>query len=309
MKKPLARRHAPPPHSRGFTLIEMLMVIAVLSILMALLVAAVVNARRPAVIAQVKTEMGQFSTAIQTFKTDFGMIPPSQITLEETGGSWSAASQAVIGSLWPQFDFSLDRDLNDDGDTTDTITLYGAECLVFFLCGVPVWNDVDGSTTRNAGDTWYPNGFARNPADPFSRTGTNRQGPYYTNLKTDRLVASTTHPGFYGYSDPYPGTQVVYLYASGNDGQGYNEDSSGNGLDLGGAMSYYYRQGSESATSPPFSSPFWNSNSFQLICAGADRQFGTGGPYTKENAANQLTGNRDAERDNITNFSDGVLAP
>lgn len=51
----------------------------------------------------------------------------------------------------------------------------------------------------------------------------------------------------------------------------------------------------------------YNSNSFQIICAGLDDRFGTGGAYAAENTADLFVGDREFEKDNITNFHTGLL--
>ncbi len=304
MRTPFVRRSAVPAFRSGFTLVELLVVIAILSILIALLLPAIFSSRRAAVVTQVTSEINKLSGAITSFKQDAGVEPPSQITLYETAADWSGtstttvASRALIGRIWPQFDFTLDRDINDDGDTADTFTLYGSECLVFFLAGVVQWNDTNGNSTRDAtDDVWVPIGFSLNPADPFDRTGTNRKT--YLTFNQEKLVPSTTNTNFFGYNDPISGTPRAFLYISSYDGQGYNT------ADLGGALADGYRNGT-SATSP-----YYNPNGFQIISAGFDRMYrtgatGGGGPYQK---GTDMGVARDAERDNITNFSNGLLAP
>lgn len=303
-------RTAARARRRGFTLIELLMVIAILSILIALLMRATMGAMVAARIQQVRTEITALDTAIKSFKQEFGMEPPSNITLCEVAANWSAnpQSQAIIGRIWPQFDFTLARDLNGDGDSTDApITLNGSECLVLFLGGVL---DSNGE----------PIGFARTPANPWTATGTNRLGPFYQFAK-DRLIPgqrNSSNVAFtYLYADAITGTQSPYLYASSNEGQGYNEAAAlpHTALDFpANTLTYYYRKGTD--TNDPsvsaFTSPFWNNNGYQIISAGFDRRFGVGGPYQK-GTMSIFTGTtaqaREFERDNITNFSDGVLMP
>ncbi len=305
----------------GFTLLELLAVVAVIAVLLALLLPAIMGAGNKARIVQVKTEIGGLTKSIADFKVAHGVEPPSNITLYETGGSWNTAELVKLQRIWPQFTGTLDYDFNLDGSISGSVPLSGSECLVFFLGGPATWveksspanrtfNTADGETVVQV------NGFSKNPADPFgpmsSGTGT-REGPYYT-FTADRLVSNPTSTYIYSFADPIPGTQKPYLYASSNEGQGYNEDASGYALDFGTsprAMDYYYRQGTET-TAAPFTSPFWNKSGFQIISAGMDRKYGIGGPYQSKALAIQ-TGQsataRDDERDNITNFSDGVLVP
>jgi prepilin-type N-terminal cleavage/methylation domain-containing protein len=310
-----------PQPRGGFTLIELLTVIAILSILIAFLVPAVLNARRSALVVQVTTDITTLDNAIKSFKNEFGVEPPSTITLCEAAADWNSTaanivtSRAIISRIWPQFDFSINRNLNDDVNSsgvdnmTSTFTLTGSECLVFFLGGVVIWNDTNGDGERNKGDAWIPSGFSRNPADPFSRTGTNRVPPFI-NFLSNRLIMNSsffiepapsmrpyTQANIYpisGYSDPISGTPARYLYVSSNDGQGYLT------ADLGGVMTDAYRNGTSA------NSPYWNPNGYQIISAGFDRKFGTGGAWQK---GESLPSSRDAERDNITNFSNGLLEP
>lgn len=317
MKTLVALRFAARTRRRGFTLIELLAVITILSILIALLLPAIFGANRAARVQQVKTEIVALDTAIKSFKQEFGMEPPSNITLCEVPANWSAypQSQAIISRIWSQFDFTLARDLNGDLDMTDPpITLNGSECLVLFLGGV---FDTNGE----------PTGFSRIPANPWQTGGTNRLGPFYE-FKKDRLMAPSPslNPNFYVYADPITGTQSPFLYASSNEGQGYNVAAAPiNGAsDFSPAMQYYYYQGANTAFDPTttaFSSstapgPFtpWNKNGYQIISAGFDRKFGVGGLYQKGELSVPTSGSisaaaRDFERDNITNFSDGMLIP
>ncbi|MFO0919075.1 MAG: hypothetical protein U0872_12270 [Planctomycetaceae bacterium] len=271
---------------------------------------------------QTKTEMGGLASSIASFKQKFGSEPPSNITLSETG-TWTGSSDLVaslikLRTIWPQFNSALTYDFNLDGDANDVISLSGPECLVFFLGGPTTFVDADSDRLYDSNENVVQvNGFSKNAADPFgpmaSGTAT-REGPFYTSFTLDRLISNPSNTYIYSFADPFPGTQKPYLYASSNDGQGYREDASGNALDFGtapAAMTYYYRQGAETSAAP-FTSPFWNKNSFQIISAGADRKYGIGGPYQKGELAipsGQSATYRDDERDNITNFSDGVLVP
>jgi hypothetical protein len=64
-----------------------------------------------------------------------------------------------------------------------------------------------------------------------------------------------------------------------------------------------------SSTSSISTLPAWNANSYQIISPGPDGIYGSGGAYQQGDANGLLVGARSGERDNITNFSSGVLAP
>ncbi|HCO23149.1 type II secretion system protein [Gimesia maris] len=274
---------------RAFTLIELMIAIVIILILIGLLVPAIGAVRLRAQQSQVRTEIANLEAAITSFKSDFGIDPPSYIYLYEDGGAaWDQHSKALIRKMWPQFNFGLNRDINNDGDTTDTFELSGGECLVFFLGGV---FDSTGKT---------PNGFSKNPANPFSIAsgGTNRQGPYFefdisrfTDIDNDNAAE---------YKDAFPSQLLPYLYFSSYGGRGYRTSELPVIPSLGVDVKNVYHQGTPGATL----GPAYKLKSFQIISPGADAQYGTGGNY---DPAKNFPAGRTVEADNVTNFSSGSL--
>jgi prepilin-type N-terminal cleavage/methylation domain-containing protein len=341
--------HLATRHSRGeaarfaFTLLELLIAISIIAVLAGLILTVASSASVKAHNAQVAADIQSLSTGIAAFKQRFGVEPPSSINLYEQPGGWSgdARSMGLIRQIWPQFDFTYQSyantsdnngvDINGNGTNTDTITISGVECLVFFLGGIP------------AGLGGPPMGFSQNPSDPFNVhiisgnrqvVGSNRVS--FTEFDVSRLLLYTPAGGtkhtMNAYLDPLPGQKQPYLYLSSYGGQGYNpyelvglppatpslNNAPGGNNPTGNAFVDVYRQGPLgywTSTSPTFvqntstlSTP-WNANSFQIISPGGDQQYGTGGEYETANANTLLIGTRGVERDNITNFSSGVLAP
>ena len=300
----------------GFTLIELMVVIVIIAILMSLILPAVQSDRMRARTLQVKTEISSIDSAITRFKVDFLIEPPSGIIIFENSADWVSnatkpavvKSRAILRQLWPQFDFTINRDINFNGNHTDTFTLAGAECMVFFLGGVPRLEDLNGNGTRETGELLIPSGFSKNPVNPFV-TGGNRQGPYYE-FDTRRLVESPSNAGFFVYKDPLPNQKSPYVYLSSYGGTGYQLNDLGSG-----GLSFWYVQG-KTVTS---ASPAWNATKFQIISPGSDGAYGAGGPYdTSSNpplpgwtsTTPSLTvtdAQREVENDNITNFSSGRL--
>jgi prepilin-type N-terminal cleavage/methylation domain-containing protein len=92
------RRPASSLRPRGFTLIELMVVIIVISILAALLLPAIIGAVNAARNAQVTAEINGLATALADFKTKFGDYPPSRIILREDG-AFDTTSTLGLGSF------------------------------------------------------------------------------------------------------------------------------------------------------------------------------------------------------------------
>lgn len=289
----------PAPQRRGFTLIELMIVIVVIATLLALLLPAVSSVFRTARDSQVQMEIRSLEQAIASFKTQFGIDPPSQIKLFEARSGWvtDPVSVANIRSMWPRFDFDKDRDINLDTDMTDVITLRGAECLVFFLGGMRA-KDTSSGNLLNA-----VTGFSRNPGNPFSvqALGEVRDGPFFE-FKTNRLVPSNNDNSFLVYIDSLNGhaaPYAPYFYASSYEGRGYSSSDLVNGT-TGSTLSDVYRLSSTNYINP---------KTFQIISPGVDHMFGSGGIYTEASASNTRGLASKADYDNLTNFHNGRLNP
>jgi prepilin-type N-terminal cleavage/methylation domain-containing protein len=61
----------------AFTLIELLVVISIIGVLAAFTIPALKAAKRASILNQVKSEMGQLETAIDSFKAAYGFYPPA----------------------------------------------------------------------------------------------------------------------------------------------------------------------------------------------------------------------------------------
>lgn len=306
-------------HRVAFTLVEIMVAIVIIAILMAFLLPALSGVNTRAKISAVKADMDQLTTGIAAFKLDLGREPPSSLTFYEAGGAaWNVSttdgprSRGIIASLFPRFAFGA-TDFNQDGDTTDVITLDGAECLVFFLGGMP--NYATGALT----------GFSKNPLTPFAPGVNNRRGPYFefrncgitgASATTGRFV-DTDGDGFPEYLDPIGGQTQPYLYFA--TGYRTQNDGSGNWInadnwDLTSPTSqrmrraYYQYPIASNAFPPPTTAQPHNASSFQIISAGFDYTYGDGGAFDPNNDTNNATMSTQ-DRDNITNFHSGMLRP
>lgn len=303
----------------GFTLIEILMAVAILAILIGLLLPAIMGGSRAARIQEVKTDIDRLNTAMTDFKREFQRDVPGSITLCEATADWTVGdgprSRGIIRQLWPQFTFGP-TDFNADGDATDVHTLEGAECLVFFLGGM-----VDfGAGTTGTGALV---GFSKNPVAPFAYGG-NRRGPFIefrggcnptatSRSFTGRLV-DTDADGFPEYLDTLPGQTRPYLYFE----TGYRFQSDGgsswvNSDNWGSTTpsqrmprAYYQLPLNPTFPAGAIASIPHNRTGYQIISAGSDYEYGLGGAFDATDPGNN-TGLATEDRDNITNFHSGLL--
>ncbi|MCA9111503.1 MAG: prepilin-type N-terminal cleavage/methylation domain-containing protein [Planctomycetaceae bacterium] len=293
-----------PEHQRhprsGFSLIELMAVIAIIGILLAILLPALGRVRGTVRVTEIANEIKAFEQGIAEFKLQFGMEPPSRITIWETDTDWDTQSRTLIRQMWPQFDFS-DVDRNGDSDVTDSVTLTGDECLLFFLGG--------SDTVAPAGQA-KADGFSSNPANPFA-TGGNRVGPF-GEFDPDRMI-DVDGDGAHAINDLYVDTVVPYLYLSSYDGRSYRPTTDG---DLDQDSTYdatteienvYLQKADDTSTAGVNEQVAWKDKSFQIICAGGDGEFGVGGLWSSENGFSGNAGDTSKDRDNITNFSGGTL--
>jgi general secretion pathway protein G len=274
----------------GYTLIELLVVIAIIAVLMSLTTAAVMRVLVKGPEITCRSEIDGLATARAAFLADFDGVShmPSRILLREDG-NYTAGDQLTRDSkvfleqmFGRRFSASVPRDWNGNGTVDPPVVLTGDQCLVFFLGGIPNGSGPPGCL-----------GFSADPSNPTA-PGAPRRGPFFE-FKSNRLVAGAG--GFYSYKDPFNKNQ---FYAYFNAGK-----VTGDYLRYGKLLNPLTgtQLGSDCPSIPqgPYFQPsgqFYNPNGFQIISAGADGKFGSGGLLDPNVGSTDQNG-----RDDFANFS------
>lgn len=280
-----------PGTRSGFTLLELLAVVTIISILVALILPALSGVRRRATVTAVQTELRQMDQAITMFESRYGGMPASNLVIPAVGGTWDVKSRAIVRSYWPQFNFATNGGLGN----SDAIHLNGAECLVFFLGGV------QGGTT----DAPVLAGFSKDPSTPWI-ADPNSDGPLFE-FDLGRMSDVDGDSAFEYLAEPDIATPILFLSSRGKRYDTTNTasaDSSEYPNDDYDVLGYDARDRDlQGAYMDATGSKPVRPNSYQLIHPGADGEYGDGGVFP--DPGNYST--RFEERDNITNFSDGTF--
>lgn len=270
-----ARLQTRTRHPSAFTLVELMIVIAIVGVLASLITVGVMKAFERSKLVSARIEISQLEAAVSAAKLDLGNVDelPSRLRIANSVANFSTAS-ALPGetpadvtlrlSTWSLFQKAFGKTIVGSGAPAVfnwrgpgnapnagnvAITLDGMEALMFWLGGI----------VENGKFT----GFAASKTDPTltEAASSKRKGPYYQ-FETTR-VSGTASTGKLGYKNAWDGP---YLYFSKSDYLTYTSNP------LGGV--YPYRNSNTTTVNS-----FYNPKTFQIISSGQDQTFGPGGYY------------------------------
>jgi prepilin-type N-terminal cleavage/methylation domain-containing protein len=276
------------PQRRGFTLIEMLVVIAIITVLASLILGGVMVFMRKGPEVKNRNDILQLSEGLQKFKAKFGFYPPNQIRLRANMAAYStpidaldSSSVAVLSSMFPNL--TGVTNIQWAGATpmpANGIVLDGDQCLVFFLGGIP-----EGSGAP-------PLGFSLNPQNPADLTGDRLKFMDFDSARIKLMHNNNPFPSYldsFYTSVPDPTQPKPFVYFSSNKRpNGYTPTANTYGV-------FPYIEKPATGTTP---AQYYMPNQFQIISAGPDGKFGPG------NAPLPAIGNG---LDDMANFSDKKL--
>ena len=281
-------RHSIRPR-RAFTLVELLIVIAIIALLVAMLIPVVGSVRGRAKIALATSEMSQVGAAIQAFKTKMnaqyipatqpGSAAPFRLRKQYTG---SEPELIYLKSVWPNLPYLVgpitpgDPRFHPNGTGLPDLDLDPNQCLVFFLTGGVVTNHQGFSTSKIEPFVIVPNANTIGPFLEYNPSKFDPQGHYLDPWGTP-----------YAYFTSIPGQKAAsYL----------------------GTFSWADEDGmvrTVSAYQQPGGGRMMQEKSFQIISAGSNRAFGPGG-----NAWTPGSGFYDSAEiggDDVASFKEGTL--
>jgi competence protein ComGC len=309
----------------AFTIIELLVVLMIIVTLAGMLFAGVMKVLGKIPETQTSTEIAEMETGLAGFMADYNLTdpPPSILHLQETGfynlGNPVELNTVQFLKRWlgQSFNVTAKIDWNGNGFVGDSLVLYGQQCLVFYLGGVPTYS-APGVISGMSG--FSPNAVVSptniyGPATP-AVAGSRRKGPYF-NFVPSRLTLFLDNP---------PAPTVPILFPAYHDPwQVKNPPARGFPHPNGTPYAYFSTQGKINGYSPldcaSFAFPYYEANAagglanytynnrYQIISAGKDGVFG--GQYGTNTALGfawvSSSGATFYGDDDQANFSTGLL--
>lgn len=310
----------------GFTLVEVLIVIAIIGVLVGLLIPAVNMARRSIQQSAIVMEVQALANAIEQYKNKYGDYPPDGSNLNTFRRHFSKIFPNMVDS---EFVVLLDNSAANNGGAV----MDPSEALVFCLGGFS--NDPvhpftgPGGPLVAAGSIYQYNADRTNAFYEFKPQQLSIEAREINGVL---LTVSNDEQSLYGASVvndlmpvyyPSGGRRAPFVYF---DSRTYRTNSfAPAGLpDAGGVTPYKSEQRNTNSTpSPSDTYRFMNERSFQIVSAGLDDSYGgqvgfyyifpTGESLAADGNVGAFSQYRNSlglpstQLDNATNFSDGIL--
>lgn len=245
----------------AFTLVELLVVITIIGLLMGLILPAIQKVRISGKRAQVGAEIAQLSTSAASFKQEFKFYPPSEVIVSFPAGNPPQAQPFRIPQVFPP------------PIPTTMIQARELASIEFYKKMYPRWSiGAPGTNTNLDSPNQDLQGiqclfyFTTGPINtgwaidgPYKPNGNSKKGPYFE-YGGQQLATP------YLYTDAFG---IPYAYFSSGLGGKYLDPLAFPGVTQFTAVNPYLSV-----------NKYVNSDSVQIISAGADKNFGPGGAWT-----------------------------
>lgn len=311
-KNPLSNRTS----RRGFTLVEMVVTIAIISVLAGLVVGGIMVLMNKGPEAQARAEIKNLETGLGGALKDLGGqggsgYLPSHLILREDNEYYTDRAKtqvnpryvATVNALTRAFGRYInlkpatvmggqDIDWNQDGQIArgqppnGDFVMEGQHCLVFWTGGVQAPWIQRGAANQTASMV----GFSTDPQNPASApvAGQARRGPY-ANFQQHRLIRDPNAGNMPYYQDPFSKNQPYAYFSTSKSGNDYNPSDCSSLL-----RSPYFI-----STNAAGQTKWANPSGFQIITAGLDGVFGPGGLLPETSKPGGI--------DNLANFQSSAL--